>query len=319
MTAVAIPIQTPYRLFHVRVARREQLSSSFVRITFSGDGVEHFGDDGPDQRIKVWIPAAGLPLPEVDPEDWYASYRALPDDIRGSVRTYTIRAVRPELAEVDVDFVLHGVAGPASAWATAAAVGDEIALVGPNRAYGADAGGHEWKPPADARTVIVAGDETAAPAVLRILEALARDHQHSPGTRVRAFLEVPSTGDLLDVPAVPNAEVTWLPRGGGNGDATAHGDLLVVAVCHAARDAVDARATVPTPRRPEDDAAGDSDSDAQTLWEVADPAAGAGLYAWIAGEAGTVKTIRRHLVGDLGIDRRQVTFMGYWRLGRSES
>jgi NADPH-dependent ferric siderophore reductase len=40
-----------------------------------------------------------------------------------------------------------------------------------------------------------------------------------------------------------------------------------------------------------------------------------GLYAWIAGESGVVKALRRHLVSEIGLDRAQVAFMGYWRLG----
>ena len=39
------------------------------------------------------------------------------------------------------------------------------------------------------------------------------------------------------------------------------------------------------------------------------------LYAWIAGESKVVTGLRRHLVRGLGIDRRQVAFMGYWRQG----
>ncbi|MFD8594701.1 siderophore-interacting protein [Kitasatospora sp. NPDC059646] len=41
-------------------------------------------------------------------------------------------------------------------------------------------------------------------------------------------------------------------------------------------------------------------------------------YAWIAGEAGTVKELRRHLVRERGLDRRAVCFSGYWRRGASE-
>ncbi len=41
-------------------------------------------------------------------------------------------------------------------------------------------------------------------------------------------------------------------------------------------------------------------------------------YAWIAGEAGTVKELRRHLVRERGVDRRAVAFSGYWRRGASE-
>ena len=41
-------------------------------------------------------------------------------------------------------------------------------------------------------------------------------------------------------------------------------------------------------------------------------------YAWIAGEAGTVKALRRHLVRERGFDRRAVKFTGYWRRGATE-
>ena len=41
-------------------------------------------------------------------------------------------------------------------------------------------------------------------------------------------------------------------------------------------------------------------------------------YAWLAGEAGAITSIRRHLVKDLGIDRKCVSFMGYWKRGRAE-
>jgi NADPH-dependent ferric siderophore reductase len=41
------------------------------------------------------------------------------------------------------------------------------------------------------------------------------------------------------------------------------------------------------------------------------------LYAWIAGESWMVKALRRSLVTELGVDRRQVAFMGYWRDGVS--
>ena len=42
-----------------------------------------------------------------------------------------------------------------------------------------------------------------------------------------------------------------------------------------------------------------------------------GLYAWIAGESKVVTGLRRALVKDLGVDRHQVAFMGYWRVGVS--
>ncbi|NDU74362.1 SIP domain-containing protein [Actinomadura sp. DSM 109109] len=43
-----------------------------------------------------------------------------------------------------------------------------------------------------------------------------------------------------------------------------------------------------------------------------------GAYAWIAGESAVVKALRRHLVNERGLDRRAVTFTGYWRRGATE-
>ncbi|MCW2576010.1 MAG: sidE [Modestobacter sp.] len=61
----------------------------------------------------------------------------------------------------------------------------------------------------------------------------------------------------------------------------------------------------------------DVDLDGGILWEV--PEAGVdGCYAWLAGEAGMVKKLRRRLVRDLGVPRTVVAFMGYWRLGAAE-
>ena len=40
-----------------------------------------------------------------------------------------------------------------------------------------------------------------------------------------------------------------------------------------------------------------------------------GLYAWVAGESRTVARVRRLLVNEVGLPRRQVAFMGYWRQG----
>jgi NADPH-dependent ferric siderophore reductase len=56
--------------------------------------------------------------------------------------------------------------------------------------------------------------------------------------------------------------------------------------------------------------------DCELVWDVPEEARSDGLYAWIAGESSVVTGLRRHLVCDLGVDRRSVAFMGYWREGR---
>jgi NADPH-dependent ferric siderophore reductase len=41
-------------------------------------------------------------------------------------------------------------------------------------------------------------------------------------------------------------------------------------------------------------------------------------YAWLAGEAGLVRTLRRHLANDRDVAKPSITFTGYWRQGKAE-
>jgi NADPH-dependent ferric siderophore reductase len=303
-------VQIPaYRPFAAQVARLQRLSPSFLRVTFAGADLDEFGSFGHDQRIKVMLPLPGRGIDDcpTDP-DWYGAWRALPADRRMPIRTYTIRGVRPELREVDVDFVLHGATGPASAWAESAAIGDEVVLVGPNARFPGPTGGFEWHPPVDASCLLVAGDETAVPAICAIVESLPA------GQRARVLLEVPVVGDTLDLAAPDGVEVTWLPRSSGAGPAEPRGALLTAAVVAAVAELGEHLAPSPVA------ALEDVDVDSGILWEVpaetTTPARSSGVYAWLAGEAGVVKGLRRHLVQGAGIDRRSVAFMGYWREGR---
>jgi Siderophore-interacting protein len=311
-TTIQSPVEIqPYATFHVEVARTRRLSPSFLRVTFTGDSLAHFADHGHDQRVKLVVPLPGRGLADFpDGPDWYARWRALPDHRRNPLRTYTVRAVRADRQEVDIDFALHGDGGPASRWASAAVPGSPVALVGPDARYtGPYPGGKEWAPPADATRLLLAGDETAVPAIAVIAESLTGD---VPAT---VLLEVPHSGDALDLRTRPGVKVTWLPR-----DGAAHGARLIPAVRETT--AALARAAAAPPAAEAGGELSDIDVDSDLLWEVPTPAVAAaydGLYAWLAGEAGVVKTLRRHLVQELGIDRRAVAFMGYWRLGRAEA
>ena len=90
-----------------------------------------------------------------------------------------------------------------------------------------------------------------------------------------------------------------------------HGVLLAAAVKDVV--AIPAAGAVHTDADPED-----IDIDEQILWETG-AAESAPFYAWIAGEAGMVKELRRYLVREAGINRKQVAFMGYWRRGKTEN
>jgi NADPH-dependent ferric siderophore reductase len=297
----------PLRVFFVQVRGLTRLSPSFLRVTFTGDDLDLFADNGFDQRIKLILPLAeyGLaPLP--DGPDWYARWRELPDELRNPLRTYTARRVRPELREVDIDVVLHPPhhgAGPVARWAAAVRPGDVAALWGPDVRYDGIQGGREFYPPDGAATVLLAGDETAVPAITGILERMPA---HCVG---EALLEVPGAADVLPVRAPDGVAVTWLPREG-----VAHGGRLVPEV----RAAAGRLLPVPSAPRAAAERFDDVDVDVDELWEVPEETPATAVYAWLAGEAATIRTLRRHLVAERGMDRRSVAFMGYWRQGRAE-
>lgn len=300
----------PYRTYRTTVARRRQLSPHFLRITLTGPDLVHFGTAGLDQRIKLVLPLPDGSFTDVGQFDesigmmqWYRRWRELPDDKRNPIRTYTIRAVRPAEREIDVDFVLHGTEGPASAWASTAAPGDALVVIGPD-ARADETGGLEWNP-GDAGSVLIAGDETAVPAICAIVESLPA---HLTGS---VYIEVPTEADALPLSAPEGVAVTWLARG-----SAAHGLRLSAAV-HAwgeSRAAEELSTHAPTASNA---ALADPDDD-EVLWEVPEASVGS-CYAWLAGEASTITALRRHLVQGLGIDRRSVAFMGYWRRGRAEA
>ncbi|MFI7702501.1 siderophore-interacting protein [Nonomuraea sp. NPDC049480] len=291
----------PFHMFHAQVVRLRRLSPSFLRVTFTGDDLHHFADNGFDQRIKLIlpIPEHGLARLPTGP-DWFMKWRQLDDGKRNPMRTYTARQVRQDAREVDVDVVMHpGGDGPVARWAEQARPGDVAVLMGPDARYDGWHGGLEFRPPTGSRTVLIAGDETAVPAICSVLERLPA------GVVGEALMEVPYEDDFLPVETACSVKVSWLARNDAE-----RGGLLVPAVRAAAE-----RLLPPMPR-PE--AFDDVDVDAEELWEVPEEEAADSLYAWLAGEAAVIKTLRRHLVAERGMDRRAVAFMGYWRQGRAE-
>jgi NADPH-dependent ferric siderophore reductase len=298
-------------LARVSVRSVERLSPSFARIELGGDDLAGFGNDGPsfDQRIKLLFPAIPGVLPELSAEDWYADWLALPEEERPRMRTYTIRSVQGEGIEkrLYVDFVLHpGAHGPGSDWAGAAKPGDEILVAGPK--LGEAYGGIEWLP-GDATRLLLVGDETAVPAIVSIIESLPADATGS------AFLEVPVAGDVQALLAPEGLQVSWLPREGapvGGPSLAAVGGVL----------GFEATPEDVTSVEVEDPDLWETPDYSSSGEEVAGPANGAangedGRYAWIAGESRMVTALRRHLVNELEMPRKQVAFMGYWREGVS--
>ncbi|WP_009884476.1 siderophore-interacting protein [Brevibacterium aurantiacum] len=343
--------QAPITAFEATVIGIDDLSPVFRRITFGGPGLEGFGLSGHprDLRFKLIIPSAGAVEPEFDllrfldeqdPDSglsWYQAWLQIDPDARGAMRTYTVREWRDEACELVVDMVLHtdsnGHSGPAAAWAQSAQIGHSLHVIGPSRLADGPTAGIEFAP-ADADTILLAGDETAVPAIASILESLNGTEVHG-----KAILEVPTAEDVLELDAPAGFEIQWLPR--NNAD---HGQLLEPAVHDAVRvenralaevgagaggvSAGRAGAGAPGERPVELE---DVNIDEEILWDV--PAAltqaaqdsssdtakeSRRFYAWIAGEAGPVKRLRRYLVQEVGVDRHQIAFMGYWRQGKAE-
>ena len=303
----------PMILTAVEVTAVELLSPSYVRVELGSPELAELPTDAPlyDQRIKLVFPDEGGRLASFEgaDESWFTTWLGLPVEERGHMRTYTIREVRGSGRDtrIVVDFVLHpGDHGPGSSWAAAASAGDRVILLAPRR--GMPFGGIEFAP-GHARQLLLVGDETAVPAICSILADLPADAQGA------AFLEVPVVDDVQDVVAPEGVEVHWLPR---------DGELLGTRVTPAVLAHLDVPvAEVEVPEEapeslwetPTYSGSGEEIRDERLVGSAGSGHRLDGLYAWIAGESSIVTALRRHLVKDLGVDRRQVAFMGYWRRG----
>jgi len=107
-------------------------------------------------------------------------------------RRYTIRAARPDTGELDLDVLLHGT-GPGSNWGATAAAGDEVSFQGPRGKL--ELTSAQWH--------LLAGDESALPAIAAICESLPTSEP------AIAVIEVQDAADELPI---THAEVHWVHR-----------------------------------------------------------------------------------------------------------
>lgn len=161
-----------------------RLTPRMVRVTFSGPALAEFGWNGPAAHIKL-------------------IFGDINQEPRPPSRTYTPRRFDPKTRELDVDFVLHG-EGPASSWASQAAVGQQMTIAGPGRNYTVDP---------SAQWFLLVGDDTAIPALCTIIEALPRTMP------IQAIIEVVDEAEQQDLRVGPNVKVEWLYRGELRNDA----------------------------------------------------------------------------------------------------
>jgi NADPH-dependent ferric siderophore reductase len=126
------------------VLERTELPGGLVRITLGGDELAGFTSVGPADHVKAFFPTADGPVG----------------------RDYTPSEFRPVGAssgpELDLDFVVHGTEGPASAWAASAAPGDELSFGGPRGSRLA---------PTGYRNALLVADASGLPALRRWIRA----------------------------------------------------------------------------------------------------------------------------------------------------
>lgn len=287
----------PYKIYDVTLTARQQVSSSFVRLTLRGHDLADCSPTLLDQRVKLLFgDDAALDLMLTSGDDWYAALVAAGPG-GPKLRTYTLVSVTPDEADdpadggwgtVQIDVAVHPISdeddAPGMRFATSAPIGARTLLVaGDRRVEGHDRAGVAWRTDVTDNVVLV-GDETALPAVLNIVASLPAD------ARGRVVLEVPHADDVREVVRPAGVTIDWRVRERGE-------DVGEVFASPAPVTAADADA---------DDLLWDEISQTATR------------QAWVAGEAGWVRTLRAQARA-AGVPKDEISFMGYWKRGLAGS
>ncbi|MEZ2389487.1 siderophore-interacting protein [bacterium RCC_150] len=247
---------------NLTVLRTEQLSPHMVRIVAGGPGFAGFvNNEFVDRYVKIVFPQPGVVYEQ--PLDLWAIRETMPRGQWPYTRTYTIRWVDEVARELAIDFVVHGDEGLAGPWAIAAKPGDSLIFTGPGGAY---------NPAPDADWHLFAGDDAAIPAIAASIEALPHE---AVG---KAFLEVDTDADVLEIAAPPGVELHWLFRSG-----VPAGSSTILLDALAEADWLPGRVDV-----------------------------------FAHGERGYMKGLRDIFFKQHGLERSQVSLSGYWAQGRVE-
>lgn len=194
-----------------------------VRVTLAGDELEGFEQPAPTQHVKVILPEPGQSRPAL-PDPSLPRGASEPGQPRPLMRTYTIRRYDAGARELDIDFVLHG-EGAASNWAATAKPGGIVALAGP--------GGRPYSPRLDASWYVLAGDESALPAMATVLERLPASIE------AHVYAEVEGPEEHVSFATGAKLDLAWLHRGSRS---ATPGSLVVEELGRAGRPAGDGQA-----------------------------------------------------------------------------
>lgn len=118
-----------------------------------------------------------------------------PSGEKPQIRTYTNRKIDLTAKELSIDFVHHGEAGLASAWAIHAKAGDHLEI-------GMKQSLRPLVPLTDRYLLI--GDATALPVISAILEELPAN------TEVKALIEVATVEDELELYTDADLDLKWI-------------------------------------------------------------------------------------------------------------
>ncbi|MEU0674210.1 siderophore-interacting protein [Streptomyces sp. NPDC006172] len=189
------PARKPRKPHSAQVVRTERLTPHMQRVVLGGAGLAEFEvGDCTDHYVKLLFGAEGVTYPE--PFDLERVRAEFPREQWPVTRTYTVRHWDAEHRELTLDFVLHGDEGLAGPWAARVQPGETVHFMGPGGAYAPD-------PAADWH--LLAGDESALPAIAAALESLPA------GAVAHAFVEVAGPEEEQKIDS--DVEVVWLHRG----------------------------------------------------------------------------------------------------------
>ena len=204
------------RTFVTTVRRTEQITRGVRQLTLGGGDLATFSPLAADQFLYVLAPPPGRNELTIDAGFTWEQFAEMAPDEQPVGAYYTVRRWRPDSAEMDMLFVLHGAddgtTGPVAAWAARAAHGDPVALWGPRAAF---------EPPAATDWYLLVADDTGLPAVAAIVEALPS------GAPVHIVAEVDAEDDRQPLPDHDGVVVHWCFRRGAPAGTTT---LLVDAV-----------------------------------------------------------------------------------------
>ena len=182
----------------LEVVTKRKIGKHMVRLTLGGEGFAAFRNkEATDKYVKLLFadPELGL-TPPYDMDELRA---VLPQERMPVRRTYTVRSVNEAAGTLQIDFVVHGEEGLAGPWAANAQPGDLVCFSGPGGMY---------FPSEDADWHLLAGDESALPAIAAALEKMHRS------ARGEAYIEVAGEKDEIKLRAPKGVNVHWLHRGG---------------------------------------------------------------------------------------------------------